>query len=77
LIKKQDGKCACCFRVLCLGRHTHVDHDHKDGRIRGVLCRECNVALGLCHDELERVVALYRYLLKAQQDKGRLEKKNE
>lgn len=72
LLEKQGGRCACCSRGLDLGKHTHVDHDHSDGRIRGILCRECNVAIGLCHDSLERVMALYLYLLNAQKDKGRL-----
>lgn len=39
LLEKQDGKCAMCGRepkVPCL------DHDHKTGFIRGVLCSACN-----------------------------------
>ncbi|WP_256360620.1 endonuclease domain-containing protein [Methylomonas koyamae] len=43
LLKEQDGKCALCgfdCEVPCL------DHSHFTGRIRGVICRNCNVALG-------------------------------
>jgi hypothetical protein len=41
LLAKHDGKC-----WLCLVRDAQcVDHDHETGRIRGPLCRGCNMAL--------------------------------
>lgn len=40
----------------------HVDHDHADGRIRGLLCATCNHAIGLLGDTYEGVCNALRYL---------------
>ena len=49
LLAKQDGVCATCGKpseeTLC------VDHCHETGTIRGLLCRQCNFALGCFKDE--------------------------
>jgi len=58
LYRKQGGRCAICRRE---GR-LQIDHDHRTGRVRGLLCRECNVALGLLRDSLESLRAAVRYL---------------
>lgn len=39
----------------------HVDHCHRSGKIRGVLCRECNLALGHVEDR-KRLAKIFRYL---------------
>lgn len=62
-LESQDGRCAICRRlprkyVLC------VDHDHKTGRIRGLLCIRCNRHLGAVGDNLERVMKFVEYLKK-------------
>lgn len=41
----QKGLCAICGRPPSL-RLLEVDHDHATGRIRGLLCRKCNVLIG-------------------------------
>ena len=66
LLASQAGLCALCQTAL----HTehingmHVDHDHKTGVVRGLLCGECNHGMGhierlLEHSELDKVL---RYL---------------
>lgn len=40
MIITQKGKCA-----LCDGKPTKIDHRHKNGKIRGVICDKCNVWL--------------------------------
>lgn len=51
LLEKQDNKCAICERnVLEYGKNLSIDHCHKTGRIRGLLCNKCNQGLGLFND---------------------------
>lgn len=44
LLKHQDYKCALCECEI--DKSSHIDHSHETGRVRGILCRKCNVALG-------------------------------
>lgn len=44
-------------------RHRkHVDHDHATGKVRGVLCHNCNLVLGLVHDDPGTLRALTTYI---------------
>ena len=55
----QKGKCAICLRsmkVLC------ADHNHATGTARGLLCRDCNRALGLFKDDLNLLHSACTYL---------------
>lgn len=54
----QGGACAAC-RV---GPAEFVDHDHASGRVRALLCRQCNTAAGLLNDDPERLRMLAEYL---------------
>ena len=61
----QDGKCAICGSPNP-GRGAHwfdVDHDHRSGRVRGLLCHSCNVGLGAFKDDLEIVRRAVQYML--------------
>ena len=44
LLAAQGGGCAICGNPPKT-RRLHVDHDHKTGRVRGLLCHRCNRAL--------------------------------
>lgn len=44
---RQKGKCLICHKFK---RKLSIDHDHKTHVIRGLLCRECNIGLGLFKD---------------------------
>lgn len=64
LVERQSGCCAIC-RILFTdidARHLHVDHNHKTGAVRGLLCHGCNTAIGLFNDDPERLEAALRYL---------------
>ncbi len=62
LLAKQDGKCA-----ICGGKDEWfslaVDHCHGTGRIRGLLCSQCNRGLGLFKDNPEHLKRAAEYLL--------------
>jgi len=67
LVAKQNGVCAICQSDSC-GRKGStrlcIDHDHKTGKVRGLLCNACNVSLGAMGDDPERLLKAYSYLLK-------------
>lgn len=57
MFKKQGGLCALC-RKRSMGKgggRLDVDHCHETGRVRGLLCRHCNTALGILGDNPERM----------------------
>lgn len=62
LLAAQGGKCAIC-RARPKSKRLAVDHDHKSGAVRGLLCSRCNHDLmGSAWDSLALVVALWHYL---------------
>lgn len=60
LLEGQAGLCAGCGCSSI--RRLHVDHNHRTGQIRGLLCFRCNAALGLVDDDPSRLRALAEYL---------------
>lgn len=65
ILDSQDGKCrACRTSLVDLAGHNdiHTDHNHTTGMVRGVLCRACNVILGLAEDKPDQLQALVAYL---------------
>lgn len=47
MLEEQNGCCVICGKDESEnGRRLNIDHDHKDGRIRGLLCNWCNLRLG-------------------------------
>jgi len=67
LFKNQNGLCAICGgieRVWCWGklRPLAVDHNHETGEIRGLLCCNCNRALGLLGDNTKTIKNMLDYL---------------
>jgi len=63
LLVAQNGACAVCNekseRRLC------VDHCHATGEVRGLLCSNCNTAIGLLDDDPDRMRAAALYVLRA------------
>ena len=65
LYQAQEGKCACCgVHESAFKRQLHVDHDHATGRIRGLLCTQCNPGIGYFQDSIERLEMAIKYLKK-------------
>lgn len=61
LLDAQGGVCAICKRPPRT-RSLHVDHDHKTGLIRGLLCMPCNTQLLRRHVTADRLRAAADYL---------------
>lgn len=66
LLNIQNGVCAICGNKCNRGRLA-VDHCHKTGRIRGLLCRKCNAILGLMNDDLNWLNNAHKYLCHSDQ----------
>ena len=58
LIESQNGLCAICVERPAV----HVDHDHVTGVVRGVLCFQCNAALGQFRDRIDILARAAKYL---------------
>ncbi len=66
---EQNGKCAICFQGVNLkgrGRAkaniAHLDHDHKTGTARGLLCQNCNTGIGFLQDDTDVLRSAIEYL---------------
>jgi hypothetical protein len=58
---KQNGRCFLC-ESESERRPLNVDHCHKTGKVRKLLCDKCNLALGLVGDSVELLENFIRYL---------------
>jgi hypothetical protein len=58
LLAEQGGVCAICGA----SDPQHVDHDHRDGWVRGILCFNCNGGLGQFRDSPEFLAGAITYL---------------
>ena len=61
LLESQDNVCKIC-KTEKIGKHLAVDHDHKTGKIRGILCENCNRGLGMFKDSPELLQNAIQYL---------------
>jgi hypothetical protein len=66
LFAEQNGKCANCRtdKPGGNGKRFHLDHDHETGRIRGLLCTNCNTGIGQFKDDADLLKAAIEYLAK-------------
>ena len=69
LLSEQSSKCDICDLELVNNSDDKfnrpvIDHNHKSGEVRAILCHKCNLALGNCNDSSEYTLKLYNYLKK-------------
>lgn len=62
MLAAQNNLCAIGAHEFGEGRRTFVDHDHKTGRVRGILCPKHNTAIALLGDSVDGVYAALEYL---------------
>jgi hypothetical protein len=66
----KQGRCCAnpgCRKLISFdtgqkNARPHVDHDHATGRVRGLLCNTCNIALGMLHEDHAKIHGLATYL---------------
>lgn len=63
VLKKQGGGCYICGSTP-KKRKLHIDHCHKTGQVRGLLCMRCNRGLSWFSDSPERLSRAAKYLKK-------------
>lgn len=65
MLENCNNKCVICHRDFDRSTRTntpHIDHDHKTGKIRDLLCGKCNSILGYCNDNIEILQRAVSYL---------------
>lgn len=62
-LARQGGGCAICGRKPSVGRQLDIDHDHRTGAVRGLVCNSCNQGLGQFREDPIRLGYAASYLL--------------
>ncbi len=72
MLNSQGGKCKACSTSISFDPgdgssngsrdSAVVDHCHSSNRVRGILCRQCNIALGNVQDNVQTLLKLVEYL---------------
>lgn len=67
ILEEQNNKCKICSVDIFMdaknrNQKTCVDHCHKTGKVRGILCHKCNVAIGLLDDDISKIELVVNYL---------------
>ena len=61
--KDQNNSCAICCRIFPTNtRYIHIDHSHKTGKIRSLLCSYCNPGLGHFREDTNLLMKAIKYL---------------
>jgi hypothetical protein len=58
MLNKNNGKCPICgveFEKGRNGKQPCVDHCHKTGKVRGIICSKCNAGIGNLNDNIQRI----------------------
>jgi len=66
MLESQNGVCAICSSPPPNNRKTRlaIDHCHKTGKVRGLLCDKCNRSIGLLKDDVSVLKSAIKYLTK-------------
>jgi hypothetical protein len=62
MLHEQKNMCKICDCELKNDKKTHVDHCHKTGKVRGLLCSDCNGILGKVNDNIFILMKCIDYL---------------
>jgi hypothetical protein len=62
LVVKQEDHCKICGKQFTGRASRHVDHNHKTGAVRGLLCNRCNLGIGSFDDDPATLLKAAAYL---------------
>lgn len=62
MLVRQGHRCLGCQKRFDNRRTINIDHDHATGRVRGLLCHKCNMALGMVLEDKATLTRLRSYL---------------
>jgi hypothetical protein len=60
MILSQNNICAICHKPS--DKTLHIDHDHVTGRVRGLLCSNCNTGIGFFKEDIDSLASAIEYL---------------
>lgn len=63
MLEEQGYLCACCSEPFTNKRKYYVDHCHKQGHVRALVCNSCNIGLGFIEND-KRLAQAFRYIEK-------------
>jgi hypothetical protein len=64
LFNSQNGVCAICSQPCKTKKGLAVDHNHTTGKIRGLLCANCNGAIGMLQEDPDIIEKAKQYIIK-------------
>lgn len=62
LLLSQGNRCGICSTDFKDKLYPHVDHDHITSKVRGILCKSCNLGLGKLGDSINGIEKALNYL---------------
>ena len=62
ILELQNNVCAICYKICDTFTRLSVDHDHNTGKVRGLLCSDCNRGLGFFKENADILESATRYL---------------
>src|SRR4030043_1856817 len=66
IFERQQGCCAICgISQDDLGYMLEIDYDQNKGKVRGLLCKKCNLGIGMFGENAENIERAIRYLEKS------------
>ncbi len=66
IFERQQGCCAICgISQDDLGYTLEIDYDQNIGKVRGLLCKKCNLGIGMFGEDVENINRAIRYLEKS------------
>ena len=62
MFEGQNGVCAICGGINKSDRRLAIDHNHETGKIRGLLCSNCNTGIGMLKENINILCSAISYL---------------